>query len=94
MIMIFLRTGKSLQDADDALNSRNGEEILGGQGQGQDRKTQNSSDRQIIVALAILIAATVISAFITTSIYLQDIIVSVGSIIGAIIVVVLIRKRL
>ena len=94
MIMIFLRTGKSLQDADDALNSRNVEEILGGQGQGQDRKTKNSSGRQIIVALALLIAATVISAFITTSIYLQDIIVSVGSIIGAIIVVVLIRKRL
>ena len=84
--------GKSLKDADDALNSRNGEEIL--EKQGQDRKTQNSSDRQIIVALALLIAATVISAFITTSIYLQNIIGSIGSIIGAIIVVVLIRKRL
>ncbi|HXY87496.1 MAG TPA: hypothetical protein VEG44_03575 [Candidatus Acidoferrales bacterium] len=92
MITIFLRMGKSLKDAGDALNSRNGEEIL--EGQGQDRKTQNSSNRQIILALALLIAATVIAAFITTSIYLQNIIVSIGSIIGAIIVVVLIRKRL
>ena len=74
MIMIFLRTGKSLQDADDALNSRSGKEIL--EGQGQDRKTQNSSDKQKIVALALFIAATAISAFITTSIYLQNIIVS------------------
>jgi len=84
--------GKSLQGADDALNSRNGEEIL--EGQGQDRKTQNSSDRQKIVALSLFIAATAISAFITTSIYLQNIIVSIGSIMGAIIVMVLIRKRL
>ncbi|HYA60656.1 MAG TPA: hypothetical protein VED16_01065 [Candidatus Acidoferrum sp.] len=38
MIMIFLRTGKSLQDADDALNSRNVEEILGDKGRGKIEK--------------------------------------------------------
>ena len=93
MITILLHTDKSSQDDDDALNSRNIEKIL--EGQEQDRKTQKtSSNRQIIVVLALFIAATTISAIITLSIYFQNTIVAIGAIIGAIIVVVMIRKRL